>query len=299
METPVPRLTVEEDVVGIPEKNSEGMTSIKLENLDTDTPIKQLENPKADIDLFQSMFESWSGNDASMRSAESDLQHKLEICENKNKDATARISDLETTVSNLESCIDSLHNDLNLVEKLSIENQEMKRKLEHEEFKFGMLKKEKNEICRNLQNQIKTLNEAHEKTVLALVSENEEKIKEMTKEIKAQLSAKDVEIENIKKEKQSEISITTIDFEDKIAKLQRQKAVVSMKQQQQSSNNQEIFRRKLQHLKQEYEEKMSGLKNQVSNLQAQLRQEINKENYATQNRMSSTIQSSTKRMKRF
>ena len=257
------------------------------------------DKPKANIDTFLSMFESWNDQNVSIKSEGSELAQKLEIAETKKRNAEARISDLESTVTCLQSNIDSLHNDLDLVDKLHTENQELKQKLSDEDKRYETLQKSSEDKLKALESEIKYNQGQYDKELLEVHEETKRKVEKIDSEMIERLQEKDAEIEKIRKAKQSEVSLLTIDYEDRISKLQRQKVAVTMNQQQQSSNSQEIFRRKLQHLKLEYEEKMSSLKNQVSHLQSQLRQDVNRD--STQNRvmMSSNNQPAGKRMRRY
>lgn len=257
---------------------------------------------KAEVDLFLSMFESCSSNDVSLRALETGLQQKLELLERKNKEAGLHVTDLETAVNCLQTNIDSIQNDLNLVDKLSHENQELKQNLKEERLKYTSLEENHERKCKNFEKQVEDIQEECEKKLLRAKQEAEEKLKEKDNEMTEKLQAKDTEIEKIKKEKHSEISLLTMEFEGKISKLQQQKVAVTMNQQQQSSNNQEIFRKKLHHLKQEYEEKISSLKAQVDGLHSQLRRESLKDvQMPTHNKMSvsNSLPLGSKRMRRF
>lgn len=257
------------------------------------------EKPKANIDLFLSVFETWNNQNVLMKSESSELANKVEIAERKNTDANRRISDLESTVNLLENSIDSIHNDLDLMDKINLENQELKKKLAENKLQYETLKMGNEEKFKTLENQIQTVRDQYDKEIKELKEKTKNQLDEKDSEMQEKLIEKDNEIEKVKKEKQSEISLLTINFEEKISKLQRQKVAVTINKQQQSSNTQEIFRRKLQHLKSDYEAKMNNLKSQVCSLQNQLRHEMNQE--STQNRMtvSSNNQPVNKGMRRF
>ena len=61
--------------------------------------------------------------------------------------------------------------------------------------------------------------------------------------------------EQVESEKQAELSRMSLEYENKLSKLKRQKAMASLNQQIPSSH-QEIFREKLQHLKVNMTEKL-------------------------------------------
>lgn len=225
--------------------------------------------PRGNILLFEEMFQSNKHHEKLSENNEKDLRQKLETSERGKLLAEKKLSDLEKTVSLLEQSIQSLHNDLDLCDKLAQENRELKNvniKLENDLLAQNELQEEQK---RSFEHLLQIEQSKSQKQKEDLEKEMQENLCKQEQKFKEQLEVKYSEFENLKKEKKSEMQKITVEYESKLAKLQRQKATATQNQLQSSSANQEIFRKKLQHLKREHEIEINGLKEQIKTLQAQ------------------------------
>ncbi|KAL8562260.1 hypothetical protein ACOMHN_037216 [Nucella lapillus] len=76
------------------------------------------------------------------------------------------------------------------------------------------------------------------------------------------------DIASAKKEREDEITVLSMEYENKLAKVQRQKSQILQNAQQ--ATNQDIFRKKLTHMKKTHEEETDRLKQQIAQLQTQI-----------------------------
>ena len=237
---------------------------------------KLSDKPKGDLDMFEDLYESWRTKEETLEYQNKTLSQRIEAYEDMEKTSSVRIADLNKTVELLQASISALHNELNMAENLGKENNDLKSKLNNHQQEIKSLKaaleekvgeystklmdkeKEHKTILQNLEIE-------HRKQIDELQSKQDSSFMEKEKEI-AELKIK---IEEVEKEKQSELIHMSVDYDNKLAKIQRQRAAASLNQQQPSSN-QEIFRKKLQHVKSEYEREINLLKEQIASLKTKI-----------------------------
>ena len=231
--------------------------------------------------MFLQMFETFKQEVNMMKSREKDLAMQISLNEKKLAFAENKISSLEKS-EKLQKNIDMLHNALNQIDKLGEEKAALKNELA--ETKANLLAKDEEleNVRKSNYSDIEKLKAQHKSTVSDLQNETtqqlDNKAKEFEhkeKEFQVKLSEKQKEIEDmkqmiedIKSEKSAEVAVLKMEYENKMVKIQqRQKMVASN---QQTSCNQDIYRRKLQHLKSEYDQETNSLREHIRNIEQQL-----------------------------
>lgn len=251
----------------------------KAASIPTETEIQSRtsnERQKGNLDLFESMFESWREKEVDLEQDGKGLNQKIDTYIEEQKISNAKIEDLNKTIELLQASITALHNELNMVEQLGKENADLRSKLNTSESHVKALKHEDNQKKSEFSSKLCNIEKEHASKIKIIEEENTRQIDKLTSNLNEIIKQKDKEIcelkhniEQIEKDKQSELVRMSVDYDNKLAKIQRQKAAASLNQQP-SSSNQEIFRKKLQHLKTEYDREVSNLKEQVASLQSQL-----------------------------
>lgn len=234
------------------------------------------EKPKGDLDMFEDLYESWRTEEEHLEHQSKTLSQKIETYQEMEKISNAKMTDLNKTVELLQASISALHNDLNMTENLGKENNELKSKLDNYQEDIKSLKSEMEEKLRENSSKLSDRENEHKIMIQKLETGYRKKIDELKSKQDNSFAEKDkeiaelrIKIEEIEKENQSEKIRMSVDYDNKLAKIQRQRAAASLNQQQPSSN-QEIFRKKLQHLKSEYERELFLLKEQVASLKTQI-----------------------------
>ncbi|XP_076463177.1 uncharacterized protein LOC143295391 [Babylonia areolata] len=141
------------------------------------------------------------------------------------------------------------------------------------------------ETCGVLEQEMKTKEKQNQEQLQEQKKETEEKLtlviqsREKEAESERQRMVRQLEEKNqmivqlqeaiakAKKEKEDEITVLSMEYENKLAKIQRQKSQILQNAQQ--STNQDIFRKKLTHLKKTHEEEVCRLKQHIAQLQSQ------------------------------
>ena len=234
------------------------------------------EKPKGDLDMFEDLYESWQTEEENLEYQSKTLNQKIETYQETEKISNARITDLNKTVELLQASISALHNDLNMTENLGKENNELKSKLSNHQQEVKSLKLEMEEKLRDFSTKLSDSENEHKMMIQKLETDHRKQLDEFKSQQDHSFEEKDkkiadlkVKIEEVEKEKESEKIRMSVDYDNKLAKIQRQRAAASLNQQQPSSN-QEIFRKKLQHVKSEYEREIFLLKEQVASLKTQI-----------------------------
>jgi len=265
----------------------------------------KLEHTRGDIQQFEDMFEQWKQIENTTDKQEKDLMQNMKKLEKENAEHVLRIQDLEMTNGLLQKALDSIHNDLNLLDMVTKENKEFKdkRKAEAEEWlsKENLMKVE-----------ITMLNNTHEKEIKRykkemeqMLTDHKNKMRDIENEHSKKIQCMETTIDRMTKRYETDLSLQSAEYENKLAKLHSQKAAAAANQQQQSLSHQEIYRNKLQHMKNEHEAKTNELKSQIRSLQEQLNAQRNVDFHAEpigmHNRMSvsNVGQSGNKRMRRY
>ena len=260
---------------------SKDMTENKQESEWTSQPVslpfKQLRNKSGgNLELFENMFESWRSKEVNLEQDGKTLGQKLENFEVLEKKNIAKIADLNKTVDLLQTSIDVLHNDLGMVEQYHNENAKLKEKLDDKESQVRSLKEQLEQRKKEFKSQFSDVKKEYEIKLHDKEAEHKIQLEKMCSEQNEMILQRDKEIrelkginERVESEKQAELSRMSLEYENKLSKLQRQKAMASLNQQIPSSH-QEIFRKKLQHLKSEHDRETGSLKQQIKSLQSQL-----------------------------
>ncbi|KAK7099878.1 coiled-coil domain-containing protein 152-like [Littorina saxatilis] len=143
-----------------------------------------------------------------------------------------------------------------LQEKMNILEQDLKAREEQFEGTIQQQQKANEE-------KLALMLESKEKTAAAERQRMQEMIEEKKKDI-AQF--KDA-IATAQTEKEDKITVLSMEYENKLAKIQKQKSQILQNNQQ--ATNQDIFRKKLQHMKKTHEEEVAALKQHIRQLQEQ------------------------------
>ena len=265
----------------VPSKTCKGITTSNRQEPEPRSATVSLskslyQKPRGNLELFEDMFESWRAKEINIEQEGKGLIQKMEYFEVLEKTSSAKIADLNKTVDLLQTSIDALHNDSNMLEQFGKENTNLKLKLNDKELQIKSFKEELKQRQKEYSSQLCNVTKDHETKIRDLEAEHKKQLEKLGSEQKEIILKKDKEISELKhkteqaeKDKQSQLVHMSIEFENKLSKIQRQKAAASLNQQLPSSN-QEIFRKKLQHLKSEYDKETSSLKEQVRSLQSQL-----------------------------
>ncbi|KAK3800098.1 hypothetical protein RRG08_015065 [Elysia crispata] len=113
-----------------------------------------------------------------------------------------------------------------------------------------------------------SLSKEYEEKIAKIKLECEEKVANIEKMLYDEQAAKaalETQLTNTLKEKDREISRISMEYESKLTQSERQKA--QLMQQQQQVLNQDVMRRKMQHMKETHEKELALLKSQISALQ--------------------------------
>ncbi|XP_041360304.1 nuclear matrix constituent protein 1-like [Gigantopelta aegis] len=146
--------------------------------------------------------------------------------------------------------------------KIREENiQKLNQKIQENELSHnkeqGDLKRSLEQNYENMKTQIKTEYESEKCLLKKQLADKENYISELENKIN-----------EVQKLKESELTKMSIEYENKLIRLQRQKVQTQHNPQNTASN--EIFRKKLQHMKCEYEQEINSLKRTISSLQDRL-----------------------------
>ncbi|XP_060569886.1 immunoglobulin G-binding protein H-like [Ruditapes philippinarum] len=254
---------------------------------------------KGDVNLFEDMYQSWKNQEKQSAEAEKILHQKLKICEKEKDIAVRKVKDLEKNVQLLQTAVESLHNDLDIVDKFGKENMELKKEIKEHEETICKQREMFESKCDELVKKNKEVSSKYQKEIFDLREEMERKINAKAKDMDDLKTEKDQELEKLGKEMLLEKEKLKMEYENKLVKLQRHKATFSLNQQQSSSANHEIFRQKLQHLKKEHETEVITYKEQIRHLQEQLNASVSTQKGAVSNRQSFTTQPLFKKSRKF
>uniref|UniRef100_A0A5F9C4M2 Coiled-coil domain containing 152 n=1 Tax=Oryctolagus cuniculus TaxID=9986 RepID=A0A5F9C4M2_RABIT len=169
--------------------------------------------------------------------------------------------------------LDKLINDFSQMEKKMIEtsgkNNILEMKLEKTKCLLKLLQTKEvaiKEECTTLHNMIKGLQQTIEYQHNLKVELNEEKYNELIKKKEMEISELKVKLETQEKRKQNEIIKLHLEFNAKLAKVQTK----SKSYPDATVLPQSIYRRKLQHLQDEKNKEIAGLRNTIRDLEQRL-----------------------------
>ncbi|XP_064649684.1 coiled-coil domain-containing protein 152-like [Lineus longissimus] len=188
-----------------------------------------------------------------------------------NKDANQQ---LKNESRKLQEQIDRLHSVLktrcdvqneNRTLKLELESMiEASAKLTHESaIQFEQLQEQVDQTRKQHKQEIEDLEEVQSAQAAADKATYEQNLEDNKKEIQ-NLEQRMADME---KEKHSEVVKLRLEYDARLLRLQKQTSRVQ--QNAAASSNQEIFRKKLQHAKSEYEREICGLRRTISDLESQ------------------------------
>ncbi|CAH1775722.1 unnamed protein product [Owenia fusiformis] len=230
--------------------------------------------PRVDLDEVLKEFEKW-------HTFLSRLTHENEVKTDTVKSLTNDVDRhklnerrLTFELSNQRKSIESLHGILKKRCDYEDETRLMKEKIE-------LLRQEHAREERLHREELASLKDKLDDAIVAGKAELDEEVtkaiqngkKEMD-QLQAALHNKDVEIEHlqmqkheIEKDKQTELMKLRLEYDSKLLKIQKQNVSKSAPS---ASANQDIFRKKLQHIKTETEREVAGLKRTITDLEQKL-----------------------------
>ncbi|RUS79386.1 hypothetical protein EGW08_012846 [Elysia chlorotica] len=172
---------------------------------------------------------------------------------------------LQEECNQLQKTNGQCHQQLELICELEDEIRATKTKLLQKEQELSEKTSQYKVDIENLK--VSLFEECEEKTS-KIKEECEEKVASLEKMLHDEQTAKaasETQLTNTLKEKDREISRIFMEFESKLAQCERQKA--RLMQQQQQVLNQDVMRRKMQHMKETHEKELAMLKSQILDLQ--------------------------------
>ncbi|CAG2185672.1 unnamed protein product [Mytilus edulis] len=234
-------------------------------------PVKRKIASSNDLDEFQKSFDHWQNFTESLMKQKSKLVEDVNALSHDKQKLASKNEELENQIDHLQTVLDSTHKSLHRICDVEEENREIKTNLERlksdiEDSNLKMNEKERQN--KRILEEIEIDNEKQKEEVrnsMKILIENEKESYEIA------LRKKNLEVEELKeklqasnRESEAEIVRVSMEYESKLAKL-RQK--IPSTTAHGSSTNQEIFRMKLQHMKNEYEREVRLLREQVSELE--------------------------------
>ncbi|XP_014770785.1 coiled-coil domain-containing protein 152 [Octopus bimaculoides] len=181
---------------------------------------------------------------------------------------------LENDILKLHELIDGLQKQINILISAEDEVRELKKILVEKNLQIPIIEKELKDTKERHEESLKKLQLEHSRNISEMARSFTEERDEMVNELKQQLEEerdknKQLQgtLKNQEEKKQNEIVCLKMEFETKMKLLQRQKNQSALSKQ---SCDQEIFRKKLSHMKEEYEKKISELEQSVSSLEWKL-----------------------------
>lgn len=183
------------------------------------------------------------------------------------------------TIKTLQDTIRSTLNTLAARCDLQDENKKLKEVIKSMQQKEQQREKEHAEQCAALQRQTQQLNDQHTTNLANQQRMFNAKLAEAEMRHAKQLEHKDTEMTSLKSqsddaERQHHVQLTRLqmDYDEKMKKLQRQLSAAQVPASKQLATNQEIFRKKVQHMKAEHQQEIDKLQHTIVDLQRQLQQ---------------------------
>ncbi|XP_070563037.1 coiled-coil domain-containing protein 152-like isoform X2 [Ptychodera flava] len=218
------------------------------------------------------------------RSATTDLS-----CENSNLELQLRVlkKQLQSSQTNekmfiqdverLQAMVNQLQSTLSKRCHIEEQNVELKDKLARQEEEIGKIKQELDTSLREAAERIQRVKEENKEDLENIQKATREKAEQDIAALMEKLKAKDQdmkglneELSNLKKDKHTEIVKLRLQYDAKLLSLQKQNQKTAQQKGQTGTANQEIFRKKWQHMKAESEREILSLKKTISELQKKL-----------------------------
>ncbi|KAL4223737.1 hypothetical protein ACF0H5_017203 [Mactra antiquata] len=241
-----------------------------VEEQDANNLFKKLTEYKGDTELFEKLINEWNNQDINLQASENLLKQKVQKLEKREVEYKAKISDFEVTFDNMQSAIDSLHHELNLIDEMKKEIDDKKKTISSLESNLIAQKKQAEEKTVEHGQLTTKIHENHEEEIKTLQNEIFSKLQEKDKEIKDVIAMKNSEIEQLKKDKNAEIKTLIDNYEEKLSAAQEEKITALMDQQHRSNTNQELLRQKFEYSQRQYETEINCLQDQIRSMQKPL-----------------------------
>lgn len=227
-----------------------------------------------ELDSIVETFDKWQLIISDLTKRKTELTEEIKTLKTDKERIFRKNNELEKNIGDLQRMIDTLHKQLHTM--CDMEEDITKGQTEIQS---------KTKDLSDARLEIYTQKMKHNEQMEKLKQENVEEISRITKELTEEknteieklqesMEQKNYEIYHLQEkleksftEKESEILKLSVDHENKLAKLKQKTSVAPA---QSSSANQEIFRKKLQHLKTEYDREVNHLKYTISDLQEKL-----------------------------
>ncbi|XP_064605471.1 kinesin-like protein KIF15 [Liolophura sinensis] len=231
---------------------------------------------QVEVEMVLKQFDHWQQAVMSLQRTRSDLMDKLAAKGKENQELQQRNVKLRQELTDMHEAIDGIQKQLQYICTLQDDVETLKSKLHLEKHKTDDLNKKVADMQEQHEQEIVELKEKHNTDMQTAVESSKAEGHLLIDKLNRALSERDITINGLhgqlqqaESEKQAEVVRITMEFESKIAKLQRQK-LQSCSAAQSSAAAQEIFRKKLQFMKAESEKEISALKQTI----AELRQKV-------------------------
>ncbi|KAK6189105.1 hypothetical protein SNE40_005145 [Patella caerulea] len=223
--------------------------------------VAKCENP----DLLIETIDSWNNEHQKLVNAFKTLQGKMEVMTHEKEKKDQSNSSL---INETEDFLESVKNSQPLLQRinnLDEENERLKENVSKLQYQVENLKKEKSEFEEETHKGIMKQEKIHQDEVKYLkdlfnleAHQNEMSTKEKINKYEKEIQDLQQKNNQLQASKEAELTHLSMEYENQLAKIHRQK--LQNQQNQSNSGNQEIFRKKLQHMKEEYEGEIRRLK---------------------------------------
>ncbi|BFY99797.1 hypothetical protein BsWGS_02837 [Bradybaena similaris] len=216
------------------------------------------------IDLFDNWFKHYT----EVTNHLAEVEENFKIATLQIETLTKSNARLQSDCSTLQETVSNCQKHLQTVCDLEDEVQHLKQKIAEKE--QALL----NQSAQNTAaiDKIKQDHQNEQESLLAnMKAEYDSKLAHLDCQLKLETEAKhslQSQLEDMKKEKDKEVAKITMEYESKLIKAHRQKSQYI--QQQQQILNQDVLRKKMQHMKENYEAEIAALKTQIQDLKHML-----------------------------
>ncbi|XP_060079691.1 coiled-coil domain-containing protein 152-like [Ylistrum balloti] len=241
-------------------------------------PPKNPNEKGLDLDSIIDTYDNWQLVIADLMKKKTELSEETKNVRRDTERLERKNTELERTVADLQGMIDTLHKQLHTVCDLEENIRKGKEEIKRKTNELCDAKSEANAQKINHAKLIEKIQAEHsqERNELTETFNKEknmeiDKLREIIEQKNDEIYRMQQKVDKINGEKESEILRISMDYESKLSKL-KQKTIPPT---QSNSSNQEIFRKKLLHLKTEYDREVNHLKYTISDLQEKLASQAN------------------------
>ncbi|XP_069136046.1 coiled-coil domain-containing protein 152-like [Argopecten irradians] len=227
-----------------------------------------------ELDCIIDTFDNWQLAIVELVKRKSELSEEAKNVKADKERLERKIVELEKSVSDLQGMIDTLHKQLHTVcdmdENIRKGQAELRNKITELHEAKSELHTEKIKHSKLMEEMLEKHSEEKSKLIDSMNKEKKEEVGKLYQIIEQkndEICEMQQKLNKSINDKESEILKMSMDYENKLSKLKQKTSIPPA---QSSSSNQEIFRKKLQHLKTEYEREINHLKYAVSDLQEKL-----------------------------